>query len=178
MKFLVTACLLSERLKPRPKPGIQEFFESAEIVIPFATYLTIERGLDLIARNDVAKESSLRTQVDAMLSGCETLRGKDPEIARVMARILGCGPVRHTWLPNEKAKAPAYGHYPWVAAASIVTGIPIATVKVADLLTVSTWFDLPGVFDPTARTWLCKSVFSRSVSDETPSPNDGVSCRQ
>ncbi|NEI06162.1 hypothetical protein GUK34_15165 [Rhizobium leguminosarum] len=46
MKFIVTACLLSEMLNPRPKPGTREFFEWSEVVIPFGTYLTIERGLD------------------------------------------------------------------------------------------------------------------------------------
>lgn len=104
MKFLVTACLLSERLKPRPKPGIQAFFERSEIAIPFATYLTIERGLEMLARNHAEKAVQLRGDIMALLVGCEFIHGYDAEIAHAMARILGHGPLRHTWLPNEKAK--------------------------------------------------------------------------
>ncbi|MHC2297931.1 hypothetical protein [Rhizobium mongolense] len=174
MKFLVTACLLSERLKPRPKPDVQEFFERSEIAIPFATYLTIERGLDVLARNDADKEMRLRGQIEALLAGCEFLRGNDAEIARAMARILGHGPLRHTWLPNEKAKAPSYGHYPWVAAASMATGIPIAAIKTTDISAVGAYFDLPGLYDPVRRAWLRAEPRAKAFPDETPSSN-GVS---
>lgn len=177
MKFLVTACLFSERLKPRPKAGIQEFFERSELVIPFATYLTIERGLDVLARKDAVREVGLRLQIEALLAGCEILQGRDPEIARAMARILGHGPLRHTWLPNQQAKEPSYGHYPWVAAASMATCIPIAAVKTKDLTVVRTYFDLPGLYDPVRETWLHPREFDRTMTEKTPSRN-GVSSPQ
>lgn len=169
MKFLVTACLLSERLKPRPKPGIQEFFERSEIAIPFATYLTIERGLEMLTRNHAEKVVQLRGDIMALLVGCEFIHGYDAEIAHAMARILGHGPLRHTWLPNEKAKEPSYGHYPWVAAASLATGIPIAAVKTTDLLAVGDCFELPGLYDPVRRTWLSAKFCTEALGDETPS---------
>ncbi|MDX0906354.1 hypothetical protein GOL75_14035 [Sinorhizobium medicae] len=174
MKFLVTACLLSERLKPRPKPGIQEFFERSEIAIPFATYLTIERGLDILSRSDAEKEVKLRGQTVALLAGCQFVQGDNAEMARVMAQILGHGPLRHTWLPNEKAKKPSYGHYPWVAAASIVTGIPIATIKTNDLSAVGAYFELPGLYDPVRKVWLRADLHAEVLVDETPSSN-GIS---
>ncbi|RVK38549.1 type II toxin-antitoxin system VapC family toxin [Sinorhizobium meliloti] len=171
MKFLVTACLLSERLKPRPKPGIQEFFERSAIAIPFATYLTIERGLDILARNKADKEAQLRGDIMTMLAGCEFVQGYDAEIARAMARILGHGSLRHTWLPNAKAKEPSYGHYPWVAAASLVTGIPIAAVKTTDVLAVGNYFELPGVYDPVRKTWLSTNFCTEALGGEAPSSN-------
>ncbi|RWX40292.1 hypothetical protein ELH72_08675 [Rhizobium ruizarguesonis] len=174
MKFLITACLLSERIKPRPKPGTQEFFERSEIAIPFATYLTIERGLDVLSRKDAEKEIRLRTQIEALMAGCEILRADDAAIARALARILGYGPLRHTWLPNEKAKEPSYGHYPWVAAASMITGIPIAALKTNDITAVGAHFDLPGLYDPVRQQWLCAERRAEAFPNETPSTN-GVS---
>lgn len=146
-------------------------------MIPFATYLTIERGIEVLTRKDTSKEPGLRLRIEALLAGCEILQGNDPEIARAMARILGHGALRHTWLPNEKAKEPSYGHYPWVAAASMVTGIPIAAVKTKDLSAVGSYFELPGLYDPVRRTWLHARTFNGTMSDETPSSN-GVSSPQ
>lgn len=174
MKYLVTACLLSERLKPRPKPGVREFFERSQIVIPFATHLTIQRGIGALAERDPGKARILEDQIDALMAGCETLVGDDLEIARAMARILGHGPLRHTWLPNDRAKLPTYGHYPWVAAASLATGIPIASVKLQDLAVVSSYFELPGVFDPVERSWVRLRPAAWVASGETP-PEGGVS---
>lgn len=177
MKFIVTACLLSEMLKPRPKPGTREFFERSEVVIPFGTYLTIERGLDSLSRADSAKSLELRSQVESLIAGLQLLQGHDPEIARVMASILAHGPARHTWVPNEKAKVPSYGHYPWVAAASIATGIPIAAIKTKDLLAVGDHFQLPGLYDPMNGKWL-RSVARIPRANETPPLTGGVSTQQ
>ncbi|MDC7745814.1 hypothetical protein [Rhizobium binxianense] len=171
MKFLVTACLLSERLKPHPKPGVQEFFERSEIAVPFATYLTIERGLEILARRDPCKEALLRHQVGALLEGCQVLESDNASVALALARILGYGPLRHTWLPSEKAKEPSYGHYPWVAAASLVTGIPIATVKTKDLLAVSSYFELSGIYDPVHGVWMRGRIPTGSPRNETLSAN-------
>ncbi len=171
MKFLVTACLISDRLKPRPKPGVREFFERTEIVVPFATYLTMERGLDALSRRDLIKEGMLREQIGVLLEGCQILHGDNAAIARAMARILGHGPLRHTWLPNMKAKEPSYGHYPCVAAASLVTGIPIAAVKTKDLVAVGSYFDLPGIYNPAIGTWVRNEVSSESHDNETLSSN-------
>ncbi|MDK4733944.1 hypothetical protein [Rhizobium sp. CNPSo 3490] len=177
MKFIVTACLVSEMLKPRPKPGTREFFERYEVVIPFGTYLTIERGLDSLSRIDSAKSLELRSQVESLIAGLQLLQGHDPAIARVMARILAHGSVRHTWVPNEKAKVPSYGHYPWVAAASIATGLPIAAIKTKDLLEVADHFQLPGLYDPTTGKWLRREARAPR-SNETPPLTGGISTRQ
>ena len=171
MKFLITACLLSQRLKPRPKPGIQEFFERCEIIIPFATYLTIERGLEVLSRRDAIKEATLREQFEALIKGCQFLESDIAAIARAMARILGHGPLRHTWLPSEKAKEPSYGHYPWVAAGSLVTGIPIAALKTKDLVAVNSYFRLPGLYDPVQGAWLQEGRPRRPLGKETLSAN-------
>lgn len=174
MKFIVTACLLSEMLKPRPKPGTLEFFERSEVVIPFGTYLTIERGLDSLSRVDQVRGVELRCQVESLITRCHILKDHDPAIARVMGEILGHGPLRHTWLPNGKAKEPSYGHYPWVAAASIATDIPIATVKMKELVAVGDRFELPGLYDPVGGRWIRSAVCGHVVF-ETPPLNDGVS---
>ena len=167
MKFLVTACLLSERVKPRPKPGVQEFFESSQIAIPFPTWLTIERGLDTLSRKDPEKEVRLRRQIEGLAAGLEVVRVDDAAIAHALARILGHGPLRHTWLPNEKAKEPSYGHYPWVAATAIVTGLPIAAIKTTDLSAVAGSYELPGLYDPVRRAWLHGAIIEGAL-DETP----------
>lgn len=169
MKFLVTACLLSEQVKPRPKPGIQDFFERSQIAIPFPTWLTIERGLDALSRKDSEKEVRLRRQIEALAAGLEVVRVDDAMIARALARILGHGPLRHTWLPSEKAKEPSYGHYPWVAATAIVTGLPIAAIKTADLSAVAGRYELPGLYDPVRKAWLHGEIFD--TLDETQFSN-------
>lgn len=168
MKFLVTACLFSERLKPHPKPGVREFFEKSEIAVPFATFLTIERGLDILAMKDAEKEVTFRAQTVTLLSQCEIVNGDTAEMARAMARILGHGPLRHMWLPNQKAKEPSFGHYPWIAATSMITGIPIATIKTRDLAAVGSYFELPGLYDPVNKEWLDPELHSKTFRHETP----------
>lgn len=123
-------------------------------MVPFPTLLTIERGLDVLSRKDSEKAVGIRRQIEALVVGLEEVRVDDAMIARALARILGHGPLRHTWFPNEKAKEPSYGHYPWVAATAIVTGLPIASIKTTDLSAVAGRYDLPGLYDPFSKAWL------------------------
>ncbi|WP_143541483.1 hypothetical protein [Rhizobium anhuiense] len=113
----------------------------------------------------------MRKQIGALLQGCQVLESDNASIARTVARILGHGPLRHTWLPKEKAKEPSYGHYPWVAAASLATGIPIAAVKTKDLVAVNSYFELPGLYDPVRGVWVRNRISPRSLGKETLSAN-------
>ncbi|MDO1583618.1 hypothetical protein [Rhizobium oryzicola] len=148
MKYLITACVLSEFSKRRPKLGLLNFFERSQIAIPFGTCLTIERGLEALSKRDACKAAELRKFYEELLTGVEVIGNRDRDIARVLARILDHAPLRNTWLPNERAKLPSYGHYPMVAAASIVTELPIAAVKTRDLERIDSVFPLPGIFNP------------------------------
>lgn len=177
MKFLVTACLLSERLRPRPRADVVGFFEENEILIPFATILTIERGLQLLAHADGKKELLLRGQVDALISEHKIFEGSDRQIASAMARILAHGPLRHMWLPNGRAKHPAYGHYIWVAAASLVTDIHIAAVKTSALEKVSAYFGLPGIYAPVGKLETRSRLCGGAMAGETlPSDSASPAC--
>ena len=100
MKYIVTACVLSELFKARQNPSMRAFFERCQIVISFGTCLTIERGLEALAKQNMRKADELRALYERLISGIEIIGNRDREIARVMARILNHPPLLNTWLPN------------------------------------------------------------------------------
>jgi hypothetical protein len=145
---------------------MRSFFERAQIALPFGTCLTIERGLDLMLKKDRNKAAELRSIYEGLLLGVEVIGNRDREIARVMAQIVGHPPLLNTWLPNERAKQPSYGHYPLVAATAIVTEMPIAAVKTKDLERIDAEFPLPGIFNPT--NWSSAKIGTRQVPPGSP----------
>jgi predicted nucleic acid-binding protein len=153
-KFIVTSCLVSDCMKPRPNLELVRFIKSADVAITFPTCLDVERGIVWIGKTNPAKAATIRELFSRLMSETGFLDGMSAETARIFASMLACKKLNGLWMPNKHAKYPGIGTSLMTAALSIAHAIPIATVNQSVFLEIAAYFELPGVYDPSADRWL------------------------
>lgn len=153
--FLLDTNILSDARKPKPPLELKNWLRSqAEIAIPFPAILEIEQGIEEIRRTKPEKADELRAWLDGVLAGRHYYPAITAEVARLLAQMYCCRPLKNLWytLPeSKKEKKP--GQDLFIAAVAIVHSLPIATSNTPDFVQINRYFPIPGVFAPLSQEW-------------------------
>ncbi|WP_156379851.1 hypothetical protein [Rhizobium sp. Leaf383] len=153
MTFIGTTCLISESTKPRPNPQVVSFLANNTIVLPSAVITDVERGILRLSSHDPQRASRLRDWLNSQREAWPILNSREREAAQVLAAILECKPLKNIWLPQPKAHNPKLAYHVFIAASAIAYDLPIATVGTDRLLSINSFFPLPGIFSAKDGIW-------------------------
>ncbi|KQS75177.1 hypothetical protein ASG25_20675 [Rhizobium sp. Leaf384] len=155
--FLLDTNVLSHASKPAKKQNhvISNWLKNqASIAIPFPVLLEIQQGIIEVGKEQPVKATALTQWLDHILEGEYHYPEATPAVARTLAEMNCCRPLKHLWYVNEQAKDKKPGMDLFIAAMSIVHDIPIATLDVWDFVCINKFFPLPGLYDPSGDTWI------------------------
>lgn len=152
--FLLDTNILGQARKSKPNTVLRTWFrEQSAISIPFPVILEIQRGIIDVGRRDPAKAAELSDWLASILESDFQYPALTTDVARKLAELHCCPPLKCLWYVNgSKEKKP--GQDLFIAAISIVHGLPIATLDGKDFARIDTYFPLPGVYHPVFRTWI------------------------
>lgn len=151
--FLIDTNVLSQAKKDKRTANIQKWIESQyQIAIPFPAILEIQQGIIELAKISPHRAADLQQWLDAVLRSDFIYPPITQEVALKLAELHCCGPLKTLWYPRGPRKKP--GQDLFIAAISIVYGMPIATLDMMDFVTIDQYFPLPGVYNPAFDAWL------------------------
>jgi predicted nucleic acid-binding protein len=153
--FLLDTSILSDAQNPKPLVRVQRWLrKQACIAIPFPVILEIEQGIVDVRRTKPHKADELRGWLADVLVSEFEYPEITPEVARTLAEMNCCGPLKNFWYVNpngKKEKRPSQDLF--IAAISIVHDLPLATMNEKDFAFVDRYFPLPGVYNPNTGCW-------------------------
>ncbi len=163
--FLLDTNVVSHATKEVQNRALKEWFKrQTSLAIPFPVILEIQQGIVELEVRNSRKASELLAWLDTVLDSDYYYPQVTPEVARKLAELQCCRPLRNLWLVNEDCKKKP-GMDLFIAAISIVHRIPIATLDATDFITIHRHFELPGVYHPIFRCWLVPRGESRRRHD-------------
>ncbi|TDK31828.1 type II toxin-antitoxin system VapC family toxin [Rhizobium deserti] len=153
--FLLDTSILSDAQNPQPLVRVQRWLRrQARIAIPFPVILEIEQGILDVRRTKPHKADELGTWLREVLVSEFEYPEITPEVARTLADMNCCGPLKNFWYVNphgKKEKRPSQDLF--IAAISIVHDLPLATMNEKDFVFIDRYFPLPGVYNPNTGCW-------------------------
>ncbi|MCY1226038.1 hypothetical protein D9M68_227130 [compost metagenome] len=155
MLFLLDTNVISNAQKKQPQPDLAAWLKKqSRLAIPFPVILEIEKGIVEVSPNNPEKAAELRRWLDALLETNFIYPEITPGVARQLAVMQCCRPLKHLWRTDPRSKERMPGQDLFIAAISIVHDIPIATIDRHDFLLIDHYFPLPGLYDPIGDIWL------------------------
>lgn len=162
--FLLDTNIICDARKPKPPPALKNWLRSQdEIAIPFPAMVEIEQGIAELRKNNPAKAQELRDWMDGVLAGRHYYPAVNSDVARMLAEMYCCRPLKNLWYTDAGKKERKPGQDLFVAAIAICHSLPIATSDTYDFVLIDRHFPLPGVFSPMAQEW---AVPQPSVTQE------------
>lgn len=160
--FLMDTNILSQ-LALRDPPGyLLRWLASGEIrnvVLPLGSLVELERGIAwLVADDSPVKAALLRNWLNNLLTSDIVWLEMTMEAARIYALMTTCMPLKHLWCPSPSTRRPGLGMDVLIAAQSIASGIPLATLNDKHFRLIDQYFPLPGIFNPSCDVWIPKAV--------------------
>lgn len=152
--FLLDTNIICDARKPKPPPSLKSWLRSQdEIAIPFPAVLEIEQGIAELRKTNPAKAQELREWMDGVLAGRHYFPAVNSDVARILAEMYCCRPLKNLWYTDSGKKERKPGQDLFVAAIAICHSLPIATSDTHDFVLIDRHFRLPGVFSPMAQEW-------------------------
>ncbi|KQS76434.1 hypothetical protein [Rhizobium sp. Leaf383] len=159
--FMMDTNVLSHGSKPARNQNrtITEWFKNQpSIAIPFPVLVEIQQGIITVGREQPAKARELEQWLEGVLEADYLYPEATPAVARKLAEMNCCRPLKHLWYVNEQAKDKKPGMDLFIAAMAIVYDMPIATLDIWDFVCIHKYFPLPGVYDPSVDSWIIVEV--------------------
>lgn len=152
--FLLDTNILSDARKPRLPLALKTWLRcQEEVAIPFPAILEIEQGIAEIRRTQPEKADELREWLDSVLAARHHYPAVTPAVARLLAEMYCCRPLKNLWYTQAAKKEKKPGQDLFVAAIAIIHSLPIATTDVFDFVLIDHHFRIPGVYSPTIGEW-------------------------
>ncbi|POR39946.1 hypothetical protein [Methylobacterium sp. V23] len=185
MAFLVDNDILSQLNRTTPIREVVDWFESLQPDEFYLAQITIFeqfRGIELVKQKSTVVAETLRLWWEPFLETVrpENIVASNVEALRIQAQLYAEPKLRNFHLPHpiqpgksgvgepDRPKVKTGGDL-ILAATSIASGIPIATLNVADFMEIQDCVNLPGLYDPKADKWFVKPT---SQSSAKPRPVD------
>lgn len=129
--FLLDTSVISHARYSRQHPAVGAWLEEQEsIAIPFPALLEVQQGIIEVGDTQPDLASELLNWLRGLLSMDHHYPEINPEVARVLALLYCCEPLRHLWYTNpENTKKRKPGQDLFIAAVSIAHQLPIATLN-------------------------------------------------
>lgn len=163
--FLLDTNVVSHAAKEVQNSLLREWFrQQTAVAIPFPVILEIQQGIVELETRNSRKAADLLEWLETVLDSDFHYPQVSTEVARKLAEMQCCPPLKNLWLPSEDSKKKP-GMDLFIAAISIVHRIPIATLDATDFILIGRHFELPGVYHPIFRSWLVPRSHVRKVRD-------------
>ncbi|WP_413711846.1 PIN domain-containing protein [Rhizobium sp. Rhizsp82] len=161
--FLLDTSVISETSKKYPRPEVIHFLEDAEtLILPLGTLLEMQMGIQKVAVTNPTKAVKLSIWYSELTNGEIEIMPSGPDVADKWA-VLAVDPRLHTLTINQYSQGrPRGGQDLHIAAASLASGIPIATFNVRDFVLINEHYPLPGIYDPATGIWHAKADLERT----------------
>jgi toxin FitB len=171
--FLLDTCVLSETSRSRPHPAVVRFIETApNLFIPAAAIMEFQLGITELCARDPLKAVKLSGWYQRLLSAGLPIIDTGKDVAEVWGTLAADPRLKNLIIARSDAKKPRSGQDIHIAAASIVSGMPIATFNVRDFLLINSCYPLPGVYNPLENKWYAQ--FKSLSQSEAPSTGAGL----
>lgn len=152
--FILDTCVLSETSRVKPHPQVIRFINTASnLVIPAAAIMEFQQGIAKLHGRDPPKAAKLSAWYQRVMSSGMPILSTGKEIAEIWGTLAAHPRMRNFFVSHPNSKRLQSGQDLHVAAASLASGIPIATFNVRDFLLIDSCFSLPGIFDPREDKW-------------------------
>ncbi|WP_051000180.1 type II toxin-antitoxin system VapC family toxin [Sinorhizobium fredii] len=154
--FLLDTSVLSHAQYSRQHPAVGAWLEEQEsVAIPFPALLEVQQGIIEVEITQPDLAAELLIWLEGLLSMDHNYPEINPEVARVLAMLYCCEPLRHLWYTNpDNSKRKKPGHDLFIAAVSIAHNIPIATLNNKDFALIDRYHRLPGAYNPAFSFWI------------------------
>lgn len=153
--FLLDTNVISNAQKKQPQPDLAAWLKrQSRLAIPFPVILEIEIGIAEISATHPEKAVELRQWLDALLETNFVYPEITTGVARHLAAMQCCPPLKHLCRVDPRSKEQMPGQDLFIAAISIVHEMPIATIDRRDFMLIDRYFPLPGIYDPVQDVWL------------------------
>ncbi|MDW9542657.1 PIN domain-containing protein [Sinorhizobium meliloti] len=154
--FLLDTSVLSHAQYSRQHPAVGAWLEEQEsVAIPFPALLEVQQGIFEVRLTKPDLAAELLIWLEGLLSGDHDFPEINPEVARVLAMLYCCEPLRHLWYTNpDSSKKKKPGQDLFIAAVSIAHNIPIATLNNKDFAMIDRYHRLPGAYNPAFSFWI------------------------
>jgi predicted nucleic acid-binding protein len=153
--FLMDTNILSNAEKPKPLPRLARWYRrQATIAIPFPAILEIQQGIIDTRKSHPSKAAKLGDWLEELLESEFEYPEITTEVARLLADMFCCGPLKNFWYVNpesKKEKRPSQDLF--IAAIAIVHDLPLATTNEKDFVFINRHFPIPGVYNPESNFW-------------------------
>ncbi len=140
-------------MKPRPNKAVMAFLDTNLIVLAFPTVTEIMRGIENIRLAQPEKALALTASLSVTFKTNAYLDRVTPEVAELLALMLACKELKNFWVDNPSGKWPVFREHLTIAALSICSGIPVATMNRTAYSRISAFFPLPGIYYPGDLRW-------------------------
>jgi toxin FitB len=152
--FILDTCVLSETSRVKPHPQVIRFINTASnLVIPAAAIMEFQQGIAKLHGRDPPKAAELSAWYQRVMSSGIPILSTGKEIAEIWGTLAAHPRMRNFFVSHPNSKRLQSGQDLHVAAASLASGIPIATFNVRDFLLIDSCFSLPGIYDPREEKW-------------------------
>jgi predicted nucleic acid-binding protein len=149
--FLLDTNVISNSSKTSPLPAVSKWLaRQSRLAIPFGAILEVETGIAELWPVDPVRARKLTDWIDGLLKTSFYSPPYTPAVARLVAKLYCCHPLRKLWYPEEDKKP---GQDIFIAALSIVYDMPIATMNHGDFVQINKFQALPGVYNPNHQIW-------------------------
>jgi predicted nucleic acid-binding protein len=166
--FLLDTSVLSHAQYSRQHPAVAAWLEEqVSVAIPFPVLLEVHQGILEVGFTQPDLAAELIIWLEGVLSMDHEYPEINPEVARVLATLYCCEPLRHLWYTNpENTKKKKPGQDLFIAAVSITHHMPIATLNTKDFVLIDRYHKLPGAYNPAFSSWIVEPEVARHLTSE------------
>lgn len=163
--FLLDTSVLSQAQYKKAHPSVAGWLaEQQDLAIPFPVLLEIQQGIVEIGASQPALAAEIMAWFDDLLEWDFLYPGINHEVAKTLAKLHCCEPLRHLWYTNpENTKRRKPGQDLFIAAVSITHDLPTATLNAKDFSLIDQYYALPGVYNPGFSMWVVQRAGCRET---------------
>lgn len=152
--YLLDTCVLSETSRVKPNPKVLQFIKCApNLVIPAAAIVEFQQGIMQLCSRDPVKAVRLTTWYQGVIAAGMPILETGKEVAEVWGNLAADPRLRNLMVSHPGAKRIRFGQDLHIAAAALVSQMPIATFNVKDFLLIDSCYPLPGIYNPQDDKW-------------------------
>jgi len=166
--YLLDTCVLSETSRVRPNPQVLRFIKGApNLVIPAAAIVEFQQGIMQLCSRDPVKAVRLTSWYQGVIAAGMPILETGKEIAEAWGNLAADPRLRNLMVSRPGAKRIRFGQDLHIAAAALVSQLPIATSNVKDFLLINSCYPLPGIYNPQDDTWHAQSTTTYPLAERT-----------
>lgn len=159
--YLLDTCVLSETSRVKPNPHVLRFIEDApNLTIPAAAIVEFQQGIMQLCSRDPVKAVRLTAWYQRLIATGMPILETGKDVAEVWGNLAADPRLRNLMISHPGAKRIRFGQDLHIAAAALVSQLPIATFNVKDFLLINSCYPLPGIYNPQDDRWHARSPMS------------------